>query len=126
MTPTMTKMLFSLLFLPALCWAQPALVTEFPAESAPLTSDALKARFTGNVFTFKAANGAELRLQFQSTHVFVNAPANNDSGPWKAEGSAVCIDFSKFPSGCNEVRSVGDTLYWKRASNGEVVRLIQK
>jgi hypothetical protein len=32
----------------------------------------------------------------------------------------------RFASGCNEVRIVGDTLYWKRNSNDEVVTLQQR
>jgi hypothetical protein len=100
-----------------------AQTTEFPSGASPLPADALKTRFTKASYKFTGADGAEIHLEFGESDVSVRAPRASDSGPWKIEGSAICIEFSRFKSGCNEVRLVGDQLYWKRNSNSEVVKL---
>jgi len=110
---------------PAICLAQ-AFPTEFPAEAKALEPDVLKQRIAGKVFNVKAADGAEYRVEFKDTHAYLNiymagGRTVSDNGPWKAEGSSICIEFQRVKSGCSEYRLVGNTLYSKRASNGEVV-----
>jgi len=122
----MNRLLLTLLFLPLPTYAQTKLVTEFPEGAKPLTAEALKERFSESDHAFRGANGAEIRLQFQGSFAQIGAPDRSDSGPWKIEGSAICFELKKFPSGCNEVRVAGEVLYWKRISNGEVVQLYRK
>lgn len=122
----MNRLLLTLLFLPLPIYAQTKLVTEFPEGAKPLAAEALKERFSGGDYAFRGANGAEVRMQFQGPRAEISAPVANDSGSWKIEGSAICFELQKFPSGCNEVRIAGDVLYWKRNSNGEVVQLYRK
>jgi hypothetical protein len=119
-------LVMALLALPAM--AQPKLVKEFPGGASALDPDAMKARFRpGSEFAFRGADGAEVRLQFQSgDQATVIAPIASDAGRWRIEGSSVCLELRRFASGCNEVRIVGDTLYWKRNSNDEVVTLQQR
>jgi hypothetical protein len=116
----------AMIALPAL--AQTRLTKEFPASAAPLAPEAMKARFTpGKEFSFQSAEGYEVRMNFQDgEQATVAAPRATDTGRWRIDGSSVCFEFRRFPSGCNEVKAVGDTLYWKRVSNDEVVKLEQK
>jgi hypothetical protein len=109
------------LLLPTLAPAQPALQTEFPPAAAPLAPDALKQLLTGKVFTVNPASGPEMRLEYRDSYAYVNVGNRSDSGKWRVEGSAACIDWKVFPPGCSEFRLLGDVLYTKRASNGEVV-----
>jgi hypothetical protein len=112
--------------LPAL--AQTKLVKEFPAGATALGPEAMKARFTpGTEFTFRSAEGYEVRMGLQEGgQATVAAPIGSDTGRWRIDGSAVCFELRRFASGCNEVKTVGDALYWKRVSNDEVVRLERK
>jgi hypothetical protein len=112
--------------LPAL--AQTRLVKEFPAGATSLSPEAMKARFTPGIeFTFRSAEGYEVRLNFQEGgQATVIAPIASDAGQWRIEGSSVCFELRRFASGCNEVKAVGDVLYYKRISNDEVVKLEQK
>jgi hypothetical protein len=112
--------------LPAL--AQTRLVKEFPAGATALAPEAMKARFTpGTEFAFRSTEGYEVRMNFQEGgQAIVAAPIATEAGRWRIDGSSVCFEFRRFPSGCNEVKAVGDALYWKRVSNDEVVKLEQK
>ena|SRR5687767_363447 len=113
-----------LVMIPAIALAQ-AFPTDFPAGAVALESDALKKRVTGKTFRVKPADGVEYEILFQDSHAVVNIFGSrgvvSDSAPWRVEGSATCIDFTKLRPGCTEFRVVGDVLYSKRASNGEVV-----
>jgi hypothetical protein len=116
----MTRLLSLLLASAVPAFAQ---TTEFPGGASPLGADALKARFSEASYAFTDANGVVVGLQFKGAEVDVKAPRASDSGTWKIEGSAICFELQRFKSGCNEVRLLGDQLYWKRNSNGEVVKL---
>ncbi len=109
------------LLLPALASAQPALQTEFPKAATPLESGALQKLLTGRSFTVSQAVGSEMRLQYRDTFAYINIGNRADSGKWRVEGSAVCVDWRVFAAGCSEVRVDGDVIYTKRASNGEVL-----
>ena len=111
---------------PVFAFAQATMPTEFPSGSVPFTPEVLKERVTGKTFTFKPVVGDPVRIQYQETHAFFNAGSASDSGKWKVEGSSVCYEWRKFPGGCSEHRSVGDLVYVKRYSNGEVVLLQPK
>lgn len=124
MRPTLLSLLF--LALPVL--AQTKLVTEFPNGATALTPEAMKARSApGAEFSFRSAEGYAVRMSFQDGgQAAITAPVASDAGRCRIEGSSVCFELRRFPSGCSEVRLVGDALYWKRASNDEVVKLDQK
>ncbi len=109
------------LLLPALALAQSALKTEFPAAAVPLEPPALQKLLSGRVFHVAPAEGSPWRLQFNDTYAYINVGNRSDSGKWRVEGSAVCMDWRFFASGCSEARRDGDTLYVKRSTNGEVV-----
>ena len=113
-------------FVPVIALAQATIPTEFPPEAVPFTPDALKERIAGRTFTFKPVAGDAVRIQYQETHAFFNVGSASDSGKWRVEGSSVCYDWRKFPGGCSEHRKVGDLVYVKRFSTGEVVVLQPK
>ena len=122
----MRTLMIGLLFVPVLALAQPAFPTEFPAGAVALSSDDLQKRLTGNVIGMKYANGADVRLEFKDTYAYVNSGNSSDSGKWRVEGSQLCIDWQRFQSGCSDVRIVGNALYVKRVTNGEIVQMMQK
>lgn len=117
----MRQAVLSCLLLPLMALAQPALQTEFPKSAAPLETEALKKLLTGRSFLLTPAAGSPMRLQYRDSYAYLNIGNRSDSGKWHVEGSAVCIAWQVFPVGCSEIRVDGDTLYTKRASNGEVV-----
>lgn len=106
---------------PALAAAQGAFPTAFPEGAKELAPDALAQRLAGNVYVVKPANGPPYRLQYQKDVVYFNMGNVSDEGAWRVEGSAACVEFKRIPSGCSQMRLVGDVLYTKRNSNGEVV-----
>jgi hypothetical protein len=109
------------LLLPTLAPAQPTLQTEFPAAATPFEPDALKKLLTGRVFVMAPATGPEIRLEYRDSYAYVNIGPRSDSGKWRVEGSSACVDWRVFPAGCSEFRALGDVVYAKRSSNGEVV-----
>ena len=117
------KILASILLFPGFVLAQPAFPTAFPADAATLSPQALKQRLAGKTFFLTPVVGDALRIQYQETNVFINVGNAADSGRWRVEGSTVCIDWKKFNSSCSEMRLVGETLFVKRANNGEVVEM---
>ena len=111
---------------PALVCAQAGFPTEFAADAVPLQPDELQKRLTGRVAQMKYANGADVRLEFKDTYAFVNSGNNSDSGKWRVDGTKLCTEWQRFPSGCSEVRAKGDLLYVKRVMNGEIVQMVMK
>ena len=122
----MRAWLIGVLF-PLMAVAQAPIHTEFPAGAVPLDPAALKQRVMGKSLGAKGSDGIEFVVQYGETHAVLNAHTPRgviqDSAPWRVEGSAICIDFLKVRGGCSEFRLVGDVLYTKRASNGEVVAM---
>ena len=113
-------------FVPVIAFAQATTPTEFPPEALPFTPAGLKERMAGKTFTFKPVADGAARIQYQETCAFFNVGSVSDTGKWRVEGSSVCYDWRKFPNGCSEHRSVGDLVYVKRYSTGEVVVLQPK
>ncbi|HRK38515.1 MAG TPA: hypothetical protein PK347_09005 [Burkholderiaceae bacterium] len=120
----MRTLLVGFLFTPVLAFAQPTFPTEFPPGAVTLSPDDLKQKLTGNVFNMTYANGAAVRLEFKETYVYVNSGNSSDSGKWRAEGSQLCIEWQRFQSGCSDMRMVESTLYVKRITNGEIVKMV--
>ena len=102
------------------------LVTAFPAEAKPLSPAMLIKLVTGKVFVLKPATGPEIRLEYRDEWAYLNTGSRSDHGRWRADGSAICVEWSRLPPGCSEMRIAGDTLYTVRASNGEVLAVHPK
>lgn len=119
----MRSLLIGWLFAPVLALAQAGFPTEFPAGAVPVPPDDLQKKLTGRVAHMTYANGAEVRLEYKEAYAYVNSGNRSDSGKWRTEGSKLCIEWQRFPSGCSEVRTVADVLYVKRFANGEIVAM---
>ena len=122
----MRTILIGLACLPVWALAQAPFATDFPGGAAVVAADDLQKKLTGRVFQMKYANGTDVRLEFKDTYAYVNSGSSSDSGKWRTEGSKLCIEWQRFPSGCSEVRTVAEALYLKRFANGEIVQLVQK
>ena len=107
--------------------AQPAIPTEFPADGVPLAAPDLTARLSEKVFVAKMTDGTDWRYQFKGGYLFFNVSSGySDSGTWRIEGSNLCLNPKKTAASCSEMRSKGELLFIKRASNGEVATLVQR
>ena len=117
---------YLLLVLAPLCvLAQSVKPTEFPADSTPVTGEALHARLSGKVFAVKPADGSTWRLEYRANgYLFVETSGGfKDTGTWRVEGEQVCGTWQKSGRSCSEFRLKDDSLLAKRAS-GEVIKLV--
>lgn len=125
----MKTTLFALLIAPSLyAVAQsnpPAMPTAFPADAAPLSAGELRDALAGNVYRARIANGDTWRLEYKPNgYYFVDVSTGyRGTGTWRAEDGKLCGERRDAPMACSEMRRVGDVLYMKRASSGEVVAL---
>lgn len=119
----MRLLVTSLVLSPLVCLAQDSFPTVFPDGARPLESAVLQQKLTGKVASLTYANGIKVRVEYKTDYAFVNTRNASDSGKWRVEGSAMCFDWQRFPPGCSEVRSVGDVLFLKRVTNGEIVQM---
>ncbi|MBA4256200.1 MAG: hypothetical protein C0445_10035 [Polaromonas sp.] len=120
----MRRYVVVLAFFHAVAWAQyPPFPTAFPDGARVLEPAETRQWLTGKVAHMTYANGAQVRVEYKERYAFLNTGAAADSGTWRVEAGQVCIDWQRFPPGCFDVRAVGDVMYAKRATNGEIVRM---
>src|SRR3954468_17947738 len=113
-----------LLFAPVVAAAQAAFPTEWPDGALPLSSTELRQRLVGKTFVAKSLTSAAIRTQYEETYAYINIGNTKDTGTWKTEGSAVCNEWRNLRASCSEFRAVGETLYVKRANNGEIMAMV--
>ena len=102
---------------------------DFPAGAQVPGATELAGRLSGRTYVTKLANGVSWRMEFNTSgYAFFNiSTGGRDSAKWRAEEGRACFEFrGTFPSGCSEFRVLGDGLYLKRASTGEVLALEPK
>lgn len=97
----------------------------FPADAAAPGAEALHARLAGQVFRTTDAKGLAWRLEYSRLgHLFVDIGTGfQDDGPYRVEGSQVCVTLRRSGSSCSEYRLHQDAVYLRRASNGEILKL---
>ena len=119
------KVLIPLSFLCATATiAQTSMPTEFPADALPLAAAELTERLSEKVLFAKMTDGAEWRYQFKGGYFYLNVSTGySDDGPWHIDGTKLCVKLRKTAASCSEMRSKGELLFVKRASNGEVATL---
>ncbi|MCP5270618.1 MAG: hypothetical protein H6932_05235 [Burkholderiaceae bacterium] len=128
----MTRLvLLTSLVLAALQAAWPAraeMATAFPPAAAALEPAALQARLVGQVFRAVDAQGRDWRMEYSRLgHLFVDVGTGfKDDGPYRVEGSQVCVTLRRSGASCSEYRVDGDAVYLRRASNGEVLTLVRQ
>ncbi len=120
------RILLTLLLAPTIAVAQSSFPTEWPSGSQPLSPDTLRQRLVGRAFVAKSVTGPDVRTEYEETFAFINVGNASDSGTWRTEGSAVCNEWKKLRPACSEIRVLGETLYIKRANNGEIMTLLPK
>ena len=105
--------------------AQSAFPTEYPAEAKPVAGSEISSRFTGKVFTVKSMTSGSWRLEFDTRgYAFVDTDSGyRDSGPWRVEGERWCAKMARTGDNCADLYAVGETLFYKRVKNGEVVSM---
>ena len=118
------RALLCVLLLPLSAMAQSAIPTEFPADTAPISDEALTLRMSGKVYRAKLADGASWRLEYNKNgYVFLNTGSGvSDSGKWSAKQGQLCSEWNRIPSSCLDARANSEAVYIKRAT-GEVVAL---
>jgi len=117
------RLMLALLVAPAIAAAQAAFPTEWPDGAQPLSPEALRQQLAGKTFIAKSLTSLPVRTQYQEKYVYLNIGSTSDSGTWRTEGSAVCIEWRTLRPSCSEIRAVGEALYVKRANNGEVMAM---
>ena len=120
------RILAALLLVPSIAICQVPFPSACPSEATTPTAETLKQRLTGKSFVAKPVVGSEFRIEYQEVYAFINIGGASDSGRWHTEGSSVCVDWRTFPPACSEARFVGDLVYIKRSSNGEIIPLRPK
>jgi hypothetical protein len=104
--------------------AVPNFPTEFPADAQILPPQELQQRLDGKVYTARLMDGTGWRLDYRGQYLFANVSTGaSDKGKWRVEGSQMCTEYARFPSGCVEMRASANRLYLKRSSTGEVVAM---
>jgi len=111
---------------PGWAFAQTAFPTDWPSGAEPLAPDTLRQRLVGKTFMAKPVTGVEVRTEYREGFAYINVGDTSDSGKWRTEGSTVCNEWKRLRPSCSEIRAVGDSLYVKRANNGEVMALLPK
>ncbi len=98
--------------------------TSFPADAAAPTAEALRNNVAGKVLHATLFDGSTWRIDYRDNgYAYLDTGSGfRDTGKWHLEEDKLCAEWKKAPSGCNEVRTRGDTVFIKRA-NGEVVAL---
>ena len=108
--------------------AQKTFPTEYPAEAQPVAGSDIANRLTGKVFQVTSVTSGNWRLQFDKLgYAFVDTDSGyRDNGPWRVQGERWCTNMGKTGDHCADLYAVGETLYYKRGSNGEVVSMTMR
>lgn len=108
--------------------AQATFPTEYPAGATPVSGNDITARLDGKAFKVQSIPNGSWRLQFDKFgYAFLDTTRGfRDNGPWRVEGGKWCVKLEKLGDSCEELYAVGDTLYYKRSKNGEVVAMIRE
>ena len=106
-------------------WAQTNLPSEFPNDATLVKGADMAAQLAGKVFSVQTATQGVWRLQFSGNgYMYVDTEGGyQDLGAWRIEGDRWCAKLRKTGDACSELRAIGDTYYYKRTSNGEVVSM---
>lgn len=120
------KSLWMLALVPVMAGAQATIATEFPTGADPIVAEKLRQFVSGKVWVGKTVDGSRWRLEYRDNgYVFIDVSTGfRDNGTWRTEDSRLCAELQRVTAGCSEVRVVGERLYMKRVSNGEVLALV--
>ena len=116
---------FALLLVASCAYSQTTLPTEYPKDATAVGSEAIQQKLFGKIFAANVTDGNAWRLEFRATgYMFLNTDGGyGDYGKWWVEGNQWCVELRRTGLACSELREKGALLYFKRASNGEIVQL---
>jgi hypothetical protein len=97
-----------------------------PAEALVPDQARLRAAVAGHEFQWhpqdsgRGTPGGTARLQYRDGGLVVAELSSGvfDTGTWTVEGSQLCARWQSLPSGCNDVRIAGETL-WLQYRDGK-------
>lgn len=108
----------------ALAFESLAQPTEFPADAEAVTPELFEQKFAGRSLEGVRADGSSFRMDPAKDGGYVEmSRGNSANGKWRIDAGRLCTEMYRANSGCNEVRALGEVLYYKRIANGEVVAL---
>lgn len=96
---------------------------EFPADARTPDAAEVSTLMAGKTWIMSPRQGGKLQLEHAADggmRIYVGG--KSDSGTWRSEDGKVCYEFRTFTSACNDVRLVGEDVYFRRSS-GEVVKM---
>ena len=97
----------------------------FPPGATKLEPGQLTQLVAGRVGRIVEGRDVGSRTQYDANGVvYYNGNGVNLTGRWRVDGSMLCYEWLRAQAnpGCNEVRMVGDRMYFRRVS-GEIVRM---
>lgn len=105
--------------------AQKTFPTENPGEAKPFAGSEIAKRLTGKAFQVTTVTSGNWRVQFDRLGCALVDTDNGcrDNGPRRVQGEQWCTNMGKTGDHCADLYAVGETLCYKRASNGEVVSM---
>lgn len=105
-----------------------AMALDFPDGARTLTGEALQARLAGRVFDAAAADGLRWRFEYTRLgYLFVDiSNGYKDSGPFRVEGSQICVTLARAGDSCNEYRADDGAVYLKRSKSDEILILTER
>jgi hypothetical protein len=108
--------------------AQSNFPTEYPAEAQPVAGSDIEARLSGKAFMVKSVSSGGWRMEFSKNgYVYIDTDSGfRETGTWRVEGDKWCVKTQRNGDNCADLHAVGETLYYKRARNGEVVPMNQR
>jgi hypothetical protein len=96
----------------------------FPDGATTPDAAAVQQHVTGKAFKFGLPNGGWARLQYRDGDYFLDTSSGHHAqGSWRTQDGQLCGTLAGRDEVCSQVRLVGDQMYLRRASSGEVVKL---
>ena len=84
----------------------------FPKGSKPLDDAVLRERISGHDFITHSWTSNVARYQFHANgNAWINLGQQSDKGPWRIEGSRICVDWKFGTPNCMEVRELDGKMY---------------
>jgi hypothetical protein len=97
----------------------------FPPGATKLEPTQLTQLVSGRVAKILTGPQVGARVQYDTNGVvYYNGAGANFSGRWRVDGSSLCYEWNRnqAPTGCIEVRMVGERIYYRRMS-GEILQM---
>ena len=109
--------------LPLILATTSALADEFPDGVRTPAAAEVTTLMAGKTWIMSPRRGGNLQLEHAADGgMLAFVGGKSDTGTWRSEDGKVCYEFRVFTSACNDVRLLGEDVYFRRSS-GEVVKM---